>query len=171
MDIRIVICSHCGKEYEWQASGSWALETPKKYNSDKYCPDCQKAIMDTLEKIPILFKNKSVNVEDAVKFDSSLSQVTPQYIFELIKREEEKAKERQKSSMFPIMKRVFAGLVNCETGESSIAGEVTDSIIKNCRSINRQFFYSYWPSKPEEMKISVKVRIEAETNNVVDYAR
>ena len=74
----IGICSHCGKEYTWQASGSWALETPQKYNSDKYCPDCQKAIMDTLEKIPVLFKNKSVNVEDAVKFDSSLSQVTPQ---------------------------------------------------------------------------------------------
>lgn len=166
------ICSHCGKEYMWQASGDWALETPKQYNSDKYCPDCKKTLDDALNSITILFENKRVEVSELLEFDPSLINVTPEYIFKLIEeREAEFINRNSNESLLPIARRVYANLWNTETNEYSVSGEVCDKINKNYRDINRSFSYFYWPSKPDEIKISVNVRIDKTTNKVVDYAR
>lgn len=40
-------CKHCGKEYEYYASGVCS-----EYNNDTYCNDCYKTMMDSLKKIP-----------------------------------------------------------------------------------------------------------------------
>ena len=45
----IVRCKHCGKEYSYQASGDGCFD---KLNNKDYCPECMKAILDALDKIP-----------------------------------------------------------------------------------------------------------------------
>lgn len=167
------ICVHCGKEYMWQASGSWALDTPEKYNSDKYCPDCKKALDDALAAIPVLFVNKNVKIQDAYEFDPKLKEITPAYIFDLINKKEEELKKKSEESGWPICRRVYANFYNSETNEHSVSGEVQDRIDVEHRYYKRMrnFSYFYWPSKPEEMNISVSVRIDAKTNKILDYAR
>lgn len=165
MRICISICSHCGIEYRWQASGNfWSLNTPKEYNDSKYCPSCRKAIVDALSAIPVLFCNKNVGIQDAYEFDPQLKSVTPDYIFELVKKRKAENAVRAASNLFPIMERVFANLYNTETNETSVSGAVTDEL-------SHGFFYRYWPSKPQEMKISVGMRIDNTSGKIVDYSK
>lgn len=45
-------CKHCGARYTYQASGQGCFD---KYNNREYCPDCYKAILDALAKIPVKY--------------------------------------------------------------------------------------------------------------------
>lgn len=47
MIVKLNRCKHCGKEYEYYASGVCS-----EYNNDTYCNDCYKTMMDSLRKIP-----------------------------------------------------------------------------------------------------------------------
>ena len=48
-------CKHCGKEYSYQASGEGCNN---KLNNEEYCPECMKAILNALEKIPVRFEHR-----------------------------------------------------------------------------------------------------------------
>lgn len=48
-------CKHCGKEYSYQASGEGCHS---KLNNEDYCPECMKAILDALDKIPVRFEHR-----------------------------------------------------------------------------------------------------------------
>ena len=53
-------CKHCGKEYSYQASGEGCNN---KLNNEDYCPECMKAILDALEKIPVRFEHRWKKIE------------------------------------------------------------------------------------------------------------
>lgn len=46
----IYFCKNCGVKYTYQGSGHYNLPTPKECNSREYCPECQGAINEALEK-------------------------------------------------------------------------------------------------------------------------
>ena len=53
-------CKHCGKEYSYQASGEGCNN---KLNNEDYCPECMKAILDALDKIPVRFEHRWKKIE------------------------------------------------------------------------------------------------------------
>ena len=48
MRICINYCKNCGAEYKFQASGSWNLNTPEKFNDWEYCPVCKEYLLNGL---------------------------------------------------------------------------------------------------------------------------
>ena len=57
----LVRCKHCGKEYSYQASGYGCHDL---YNNDTYCPECYKAMILALEKIPIRYIPKFRDINE-----------------------------------------------------------------------------------------------------------
>ena len=53
-------CKHCGKEYSWQASGEGC---DNRLNNEDYCPDCMKAILEALDKIPVRYEKRFREIE------------------------------------------------------------------------------------------------------------
>lgn len=66
MDIRINHCKHCGIIYHYQASGEGCFA---ETNDRDYCPSCKKAIIDTLNNIPIKFIKKWKIIND-IKYET-----------------------------------------------------------------------------------------------------
>jgi len=159
MRITICICEHCGSKYQWQASGCYnVLETPKEYQSPDYCPECKKAIVETLNKIPVKFKEEYVETTEVTL--AQLKQWEINYI------EEEKEKmANSKIVIFPKFKRVFPKLYDTVNQEL----QVVEEVIGRDDFRERQYIYSYWPSKIEEATISVKKRIEIATGKETGY--
>lgn len=54
-------CKHCGKTYNYQASGEGCFN---KFNDKDYCPTCKKAIIDALNNIPIRYVEKWKLISD-----------------------------------------------------------------------------------------------------------
>lgn len=80
-------CKHCGKRYTYQASGEGCFD---KYNNCEYCPDCYKAILDALAKIPVKYHPQWVEIEEGKdKILKALSEL------------KEKYKEETKNANFP----------------------------------------------------------------------
>lgn len=77
-------CKHCGNQYMYQASGNGCLNT---YNDENYCPECKKAIIDTLNKIPIKFVEKWKKIND-INYNEFLKPIKDDYL----KNKEEKDK-------------------------------------------------------------------------------
>lgn len=63
-------CIHCGKTYTYQLSGYPQLN---EYNDEHYCPECKKAIMEALSKIPKKFDRKWRSLKDEEVSDELLS--------------------------------------------------------------------------------------------------
>ncbi len=53
-------CIHCGSQYYYQGSGS-GCGSP--LNNPQYCTDCQKAINEALDKVPVKFEFRYVDVK------------------------------------------------------------------------------------------------------------
>lgn len=157
MRTAIVECKHCGVEYITQLSGHNVLETPKKYQSREYCPECQKAIVDALSLISVKFKNKFVPTNE-VTLDQLLEWEQANY-------EEEKEKRIKNECLFPLMKKVFSEVYDTELNESSISKEIKGRYEHK----NKIFHCLYFPSKKEEVRITVKMKVNLETNEKVKY--
>lgn len=152
MIIRTLTCAHCGTEYMHQFSGSYeAVDTPKQYRSDKYCPECQKAIYDALLKVPVKFKNMFV--------------FTDEVTLETLQQWEREWINDRRDDMFPMMKQVFAGLVNATTNDYTI----TEKVKGRGEFKGRTYIYTYWKSKPEDVKITVERRVNIITNEILNY--
>lgn len=198
MKVGINICGHCGDEYYIQYSGEYRLKTPEEYRDSNYCPKCKKAIIEALATIPVKFKNKFVPIENAYDLYEDLKNVNYEYILKLeddikIKEKEDIETENKyfddwvkngsirkdypyqgpklPNSLFPICRRIYSSLYNFETKESSISGQVSDTIDIGCNTTKRSFSYFYFPSKIQDMKISVNVRFDIINNQIIEYAK
>jgi len=150
MRIAIHECEHCGEEYHFQWSGNYdALEIPKEHRDEKFCPTCKKAVYEALIQIPVKYEYRFVSTNEV-----SLE--------ELLRWEQE---NKEAHSGFPLAIRVFASLMDRDTGEM----EVTREVIGRGDKKGRIYIYSYFPSKPEECRIVVKRRVNLETNEQGKY--
>jgi ribosomal protein L37E len=192
------ICGHCGDEYYIQYSGEYCLDTPEEYCDSNYCPKCKKAIIEALATISVNFKNKFVPIENAYVLDEDLKNVNYEYILKLeddikIKEKEDIETENMyfdewvkngsirtdypyqgpklPNSLFPICRRCYTSLYNWETKECSISGQVSDTIDFGYHTAKRTFSYFYFPSKIQDMKISVNVRYDIINNQIIGYAK
>lgn len=57
-------CIHCKIPYSYQASGFGCDEN---YNDERYCPDCQKAIVECLSKIEVRCEKRWIKSNDYTK--------------------------------------------------------------------------------------------------------
>ena len=78
MRVEVVRCKHCGKSYGYQSSGEGCF---RPENDKDYCPDCKKAVLEALSKIPKKYARKFHG------FEPTEEQL--HYFAELIEREEE----------------------------------------------------------------------------------
>lgn len=154
MRLAIHYCVNCAAEYMHQWSGSYdATDIPKEYQDKDYCPDCKKLIVDVLATVPKKTEIKWL-VTDEVNLETLL-------LWEKEKAEEHQKKIDDRTLLFPLVRRALTSLTNVDTGETSVAGEVTKD--------GREYRYFYWPSKPEEAQITVKSRVDLTTGKVVAY--
>ena len=157
MIIRRLICKHCGTEYQHQFSGSYdALDTPKEYRSDEYCPECQKAIYEALQLILIKFKNHFVPTTEVTLDRLKKWEIDREKQFEI---------DNVNNNLLPLSRRVFAGLSNFETGARTITKEVKG----RDEMKDRTYIYHYWSDKPEDFEITVEKRIEIATGKEICY--
>lgn len=63
-------CIHCGTTYTYQLSGYPQLN---EYNDEHYCPECKKAIVEALSKIPKKFDRKWRTLKEEEVTDELLS--------------------------------------------------------------------------------------------------
>lgn len=165
MRTTIIDCKHCGTEYTHQLSGSYdAIDTPRKYRDDRYCPECQKAIYEVLNKIyniPKKFGYKNVPTNE-VDLDTLLrweQEHKDDY------REKMKQAEAEGKVMFPMCKRVLAGSMNLDTGEREIVNEVIGREDKK----GRIYIYAYWSHDKSKQRITVEKRINLLTGEELKY--
>lgn len=109
------ICKHCGINYIWQGSGYSCYDN---YNNRDYCPICQKAIIEALEKISI--KRKVEYVET----------ILTEKEFDLLLKVEDLYRDYLKHnsenfSLAAIAKRVFVNLVDSKTFKSYYTHYIT----------------------------------------------
>lgn len=162
MRIAIHECKHCCVEYHFQWSGSYdAIDVPREYQDEKYCPECKKAIVEALAKITKKFSYKDVQT-DEVDLETLL-RWEKEHIEDYKKTQEEAAKEGK--VMFPMSKRILAGLANLETGERDIVNEVIGREDKK----GRIYIYSYWSSDKSRQRISVERRVNLITGEPGKY--
>ncbi len=143
MLVYIQYCKNCQGKYRHQASGENVLDTAPEYRDEKYCPSCKKLIVDVLKPVP-----KKTRIEWILSEDYTLDQLLA---------EEKKQYEKDKFKV----KQIFATLYNMERGEHQRAGSVTID--------RKEYHYSYWPSMAETPRITVKVRFDNATGNIIDY--
>ena len=149
-------CINCGAEYTFQASGSWSLNYPEKFNDEDYCPECKEAILRALN---------SISQKTEIKWIP-----TDLVDFETLKRwEKEEEEEYQKECnkkmsegniVFPRCKRVFAGLFRMS--KPGQPGDSTTAIhIRGRENHTDKFFHcQYWRNSGEVEYIHVKVRVK-----------
>ena len=89
-------CKHCGKEYSYQASGEGCNN---KLNNEEYCPECMKAILDALEKIPVRFEHRWKKIERP-------SEEIINHFKKLKKEQDDKDKKIELSGGFPILQKI-----------------------------------------------------------------
>ena len=152
MRVGVLECKHCGVEYDYQFSGSYdAIDTPREYQDEKYCPECKKAIVDALNKIPVKFTYKDVET-DEVDLQTLLRWEKETY-------EEHEQKIKNREMLLPLARRVLVGLRNLKTGEHDIVNEVIGREDKK----GRIYIYSYWSSDMSRQRILVNRRVELAT--------
>jgi hypothetical protein len=159
MRISINECKHCGVEYRCQWSGP---SMPGPYNDRDYCEGCKKAIVDALNAIPKKFgyqfvETKEVSIQTILQWEED-------------DREEarKKALEAQNSGEFlgfPMIRRVFASLMDAKTGEMSKSGAIKG----RGEFSGRSYHYSYFPSKIEEGRVTVEKKVNLETGQELEY--
>jgi len=148
-------CNHCGIEYSYHLSGNHIPD----YNSDTYCPGCEKvrynAIKEAFKEVPVLFTYQYIPTDDY-----TLEEILK---IEKDKRDAEQEEWQRKvdagAVLFPLMRRVYSNLYSTELGEHSKTGRVEYN--------GESYSYFYWPSKPEEAKVTVLKRIDMTTGEPV----
>ena len=141
MRTAIIECKHCLTNYITQLSGSYdAIDTPKEYQDKDYCPECKKVIVEALAKIPQKYKWENLPT-DEISLDELLSIEKDKY-----------EKDSELKGLLPVARRLFASLYNKELNEYNKSGEVKHN--------GKVFYYFYWPSKPQEARITVKTKIK-----------
>ena len=147
-------CYHCKTTYTYQGSGDGCF---RKENDSKFCPDCMKAINETLDKIPKKFKEAWIETTE-VTFEQ-LKQ------WEKDKVAEYEAKRAKGEMLFPMVKRVFVGSVNMKIGERDVIEHVNgrDSFR------NREFIYKYWSSTPDQITITTRVEKNIKTGETTPW--
>ena len=157
MRIGIQDCKHCGVQYEAQYSGENVLDVPREYQDLEYCPECKKAIVDALSTIPVKFEYKGVQT-DEVDLETLL-----RWEKEI---EDERAQQLEKGKMlFPVSRRIFAGLYDSKNGEPQTIRQVIGKEDKK----GRVYIYCYWPSDKINNTISVQRRVNLITGEPGDY--
>jgi hypothetical protein len=158
MRLAIHECKHCGEEYTHQWSGNYdAVDTPKEYRDQEYCPECKKAIVCALITIPVKYAYKPVKT-DEVDLDTLL-----RWEKENI---EEKLKEYENSPcFFPNIKRVFARAYSEERKEYQCIEQVIGREDKS----GRIYVYSYWPSDKSNYTTTVQRRVNLQTGEPGKY--
>jgi len=134
-------CKHCNTVYTWQASGEGCFH---ELNDETYCPDCKKAINETLKSIPKKFKKIWVETDE----------VTYDYL------KAERAKQDEKNGGL-CMRRVYVSLFNMKTG----ASEKNDAFDVD----GKQYCVQYWTDNPDVIKIQVLKELNIETNEITGY--
>lgn len=152
MRLAIHECKHCGDEYTHQWSGNYdAVDTPKEYRDQDYCPECKKAIVEALKEIPVKFKYEFADT-DEVDLDT-------------LERWEKEFWEEARVQGKLYAKRVFASLFNWDKQES----QKTEQVIGREDKKGRIYIYSYWPSKRDEYTIRVEKRKNLITGELGKY--
>jgi len=157
MKLAIHDCIHCGTQYTHQCSGSYdAVDTPREYRDKDYCPDCKKVIFEALSNIPKKFEYKFV-VTDEVNLET------------LLRWEKEEIEDAKKIGshewLLPKAKRIFASVMNQEMTETM----KTEQVIGREDKKGRRYIYSYWPSKPNECRITVEKKVNLITGEELNY--
>jgi hypothetical protein len=145
-------CKNCGAHYTWQGSGKYCLSTPKEFNDRDYCPECKKAIIESLAKI-----EKKTIIDHIYTTEVTPNELLNEY--EKIKKQESE-QLKYNPYQFPKIRRVFASCYDDNLKESSVTKEVL---------FNEKLYYiTYFPSKLDDAVITKKVRINVITNEVVE---
>lgn len=92
-------CSHCKIRYDYQVSGYGGLQ---EYNSETYCQDCYKVVLDALKAVPVKRKPDWVGTSD----------VSAKTLVDLEQKQYEAADA--KGGLFPPFRRVLPGLYDLE---------------------------------------------------------
>lgn len=140
---RMTRCRHCQKPYNYQASG---FGCGRKENDDRYCPDCMSIINYVLEGIPRKREKRIVVTNEITKK-------------EFLRHLSEK-RQKEKDSPY---RRVFPGLFNVETGETSHCDMIT--IGDGLKSIN--YHMTWWDSDPDDFEITKEVEIDLTTGKEI----
>lgn len=86
-------CKHCQKEYTYCTYGNGPQYGTEEGCSKEYCAECQKAIDEALDKIPLKFKP----IEEEIKDDDLLQELLA-------------IKEKPKANAFPSMAKFVASM-------------------------------------------------------------
>lgn len=144
-------CKHCGTTYTVQFSGDDVTGIPKIYQDFDYCPECKKSIVLALEQVPVKYEYQSVRTDEVDL--ATLQKWEKEYLDEMNKKGSN------------LSKRIFAHVYNVEAKEHN----VIEQVIGREDKTGRVYVYSYWPSKPEEVIITVRKKINLITNEPVGY--
>lgn len=140
-------CDHCKTVYSYQASGYGCHH---ENNSDMYCIDCMQVINDALKLVKPKFKDAWIETTEVT-------------VDQLKKWEADKIEEHNKNNTtgikFPLMKRVFAGTYNMETGDK----DVIEHVDGRDDFKGREFIYSYNTKDPSVINITTRVELNIET--------
>ena len=100
-------CAHCSIVYAYQGSGPRCLGA---INDGRYCPDCMTVVLEALKTVPNrVEKTKEIVTGDEA--DQALKQLEQDE-----KNREIRAENPPEGMMFPMLRRVFPGLYDPETG-------------------------------------------------------
>lgn len=116
MIVKLNRCKHCGKEYEYYASGVCS-----EYNNDTYCNDCYKTMMDSLRKIPRKYAPRYNVLPDRLK-----NVIT----YDKLKELKKEFIDEHLDTKFPITLKCFPKCYSCEN-ENSQPTEYCEEYIYN----------------------------------------
>lgn len=93
MEHWVLRCKHCKKEYTYCTYGNGPQYGTEEGCSKEYCSECQKAIDEALDKIPLKFKP----IEEEIKDDNLLQELLA-------------IKENPKTNAFPSMTKLVMSM-------------------------------------------------------------
>ena len=128
-------CNHCQVTYVYQSSGPGCN---RPLNDNRYCPDCQEAVLRALAAVPRRFEREWV--------------LTREVALEQLLAAEEAANRTA------IARRVGFPMFNLQTGEVSRAGFA--------RLDDRYYRYEFWPGRESEADIWVEMERDLSTGSL-----
>ncbi len=135
-------CAHCKVVYYYYASG----RNPR-YNDDRYCPECQEAIENILNGIPVKFTKKWIEVSDYTRE-------------EIVDAQEKRVKE----SAYP-MRRVLMPLFDMrdpDNKQERVCEQMADPVS------GEMFAYSasWWSKHPDDVELKKNVWWDVEKDTL-----
>lgn len=151
MKIGNIRCKHCNIKYQFQYSGQYQLNSPKKFQDDKYCPICKSAIVDALSRVPKKFERVMIET-DEVDINTLLDW-------------RDNRLNSNTTGILPVSERVFSTLYNVETGRSKTIYEIYGEGDFKGRIYN----LSYYADDMSEIKILVAKEKDLIKNKIIEY--